>query len=410
MLDGDADAVAQLLDLARDVFATPVAVLVRVSPAQAVVVDEVSSALEEAATQELITGTDLARAPGVEVVRPDGEPHGRLLGLPAHTGPTSRQQEALHVVAALVAGVLHHRELRRAEQDLRLASLDALVAGAGRATVLQPIVDLATRAVVGAEALSRFTTADGRPQRPEQVFTDARSAGVGAAMERAAIVSGLALLPTLPPDAYLSLNASAESLLDPWLGHLLLASEPHRLVVEVTEHDPVDDYEALAARTEDLRRQGVRLAVDDAGAGFSSLQHVLHLAPDIVKLDIAFVRGIDSDPARRAVARALVGFASELGSTVVAEGIERAAELTVLRELGVSCGQGFLLGRPARTPTWTRPARPAPGAGTPAADTAEDTLEIRLPGPGRPRDPSSERGRDTSAERGRAPSDGRGPC
>jgi len=395
VLDGDADAVAQLLDLARDVFDTPVAVLVRVSGTQPPVVDEVSSTLAESTTQQLIAGTDLARVPGVEVVRPDGEPHGRLLGLPAAAGPSSRQLEALHVVAALVAGVLHHRELRRSELDLRLASLDALVAGTGRATVLQPIVDLATREVVGAEALSRFTTADGRPQRPEQVFTDARSAGVGAAMERAAIVSGLQLLPTLPPDTYLSLNASAESLLDPGLGHLLLASDPRRLVVEVTEHDPVDDYAALAARTEDLRREGVRLAVDDAGAGFSSLQHVLHLAPDIVKLDIAFVRGIDADPARRAVARALVGFASELGSTVVAEGIERTAELAVLQELGVACGQGFLLGRPARTPTWTTPETGAPGG-------AEDTLEIRLPGLG------AHDG--ASPGRGRAPSERRGPC
>ena len=366
MLDGDADAVVQLLALARDIFGTPVAVLVRTSAqGTAAAVDDVSSTLSGPATDELLAGTDLVRAPGVEVVRPDGEPHGRLLGLPPGPGPSFRQLEALNVVAALVAGVLHHRELRRAEHDLRLASLDALVAGTGRVTVLQPIVDLGSGTVVGAEALSRFTTEDGRPQRPEQVFTDARSAGIGPAMEQAAVVSALRLLPTLPPGTYLSVNASADALLGPWLSRLLLASQPERLVVEVTEHDPVDDYAALAACTEDLRRAGVRLAVDDAGAGFASLQHVLHLAPDIVKLDIAFVRGIDADPARRAVTRALVGFASELGSTVVAEGIEHPSELTVLRELGVACGQGFLLGRPTASPRWDT--------------SAADTLEIALP-------------------------------
>ncbi|NIZ90437.1 EAL domain-containing protein [Kineococcus rubinsiae] len=379
MLDGDADAVAQLLDLARDVFGTPVAVLVRTgSPDGRAVVDEVSSTLPPEATGDLLASADLDRVPGAEVVRPDGEPHGRLLGLPAGDGPSARQLEALNVVAALVAGVLHHRELRRAEHELRLASLDALVAGAGRLTVLQPIVDLASGAVVGAEALSRFTTEDGQPQRPEQVFTDARSAGVGPAMERAAVVSALRLLPAVPAGVYLSLNASSQLLLDPWFSSLLLASDPGRLVVEVTEHDPVEDYAALATGTEALRRQGVRLAVDDAGAGFASLQHVLHLAPDIVKLDIAFVRGIDADPARRAVTRALVGFASELGSTVVAEGIERPDELSVLRDLGVACGQGYLLGRPAASPCWG--AAPA------------DTQEI----PSLPRD--------------RAPSGGRGPC
>jgi EAL domain-containing protein (putative c-di-GMP-specific phosphodiesterase class I) len=109
----------------------------------------------------------------------------------------------------------------------------------------------------------------------------------------------------------------------------------------------------------------VRIAVDDAGAGFASLQHVLHLSPEIVKLDIAFVRGIDADPARRAVARALVGFAVELGSTMVAEGVERSSELAVLRDLGVGCGQGYLLGRPTATPRW--------GAGP------DDTTAILLP-------------------------------
>ncbi|NAZ83429.1 EAL domain-containing protein [Kineococcus sp. R8] len=391
MPDGDADAVAQLLDLARDVLGTPVALLVQLAasggPAS---VDGVSSTLPPDVTDALVRAADLAGGAGVDVVRPDGEPSGRLVGLPGGEALTPRQLEALHVVAALVAGVLHHRELRRTERGLRLASLDALVAGRGRTTVLQPIVDLGRGVVVGAEALSRFTTPDGRAQQPEQVFTDARSAGVGPAMERAAVVSGLQLLPTLPPDTYLSLNASAEALLDPVLGELLLASQPERLVVEVTEHDPVDDYDALAATTEVLRRGGVRVAVDDAGAGFASLQHVLHLAPDIVKLDIAFVRGIDTDPARRAVARALVGFASELGSTVVAEGIEHASELTVLRDLGVACGQGFLLGAPARTPTW--------------ATSTADTLELPvLPNTG---GGTSGGG---APDGSRAPSDGRGP-
>lgn len=354
MQDADADAVAQLLDLARDIFGTPVAALA--GRAGNGPLDQVSSVLDPHATVRLLADSDLDRALSVDVVRPDGAPDGRLLGVSdGDSEPlTSRQYEALHVVAALVAGVLHHRERRRVEKDSRMASLDQVLTGAGRQTVLQPIVDLRTGVVVGAEALSRFTTEDGYPQRPEQVFVDARTSGVGVQLEQAAIASALPLLPTLPAGAYLSVNASAEALLDPRTHDLLLSSVPGRLVVEITEHDPVEDYDALTGSTADLRRAGVRVAVDDAGAGFASLQHVLHLAPDIVKLDIAFVRGIDTDPARRAVARALVGFASEMGSTMVAEGVERESELSVLRDLGVDCGQGYLLGRPSAAPRWAR--------------------------------------------------------
>ncbi|WP_369070057.1 EAL domain-containing protein [Kineococcus terrestris] len=381
MLEDDADAVAQLLDLARDIFGTPVAALTREGLRRAGGegadgVQQTSSVLDPRATVRLLADTDLDRSVlAVPVVRPDGEPDGRLVGVPDGEPEelSSRQLEALHVVSALLAGVLHHRERRQAERSSRLASLDALVAGTGRSTVLQPIVDLRDGALVGAEALSRFTTADGVPQRPEQVFADARSSGAGVRLERAAIASALPLLGELPAGAYLGVNASAEALLDPGTQRLLLSGDPHRLVVEVTEHDPVTDYASLAASTADLRAAGVRLAVDDAGAGFASLQHVLHLAPDIVKLDGAFVRGIDADPARRAVARALVGFASELGSTTVAEGVERTGELEVLRDLGVHCGQGYLLGRPG--------AALAPGPVPPAGrvTSPDDTTVVELP-------------------------------
>ncbi|NYD22350.1 EAL domain-containing protein [Kineococcus aurantiacus] len=356
----------QLLDLARDVFGTPVVALTRPTDTTDHHVELTSSALDPRATVRLLEATDFATAPAVDVPRPEGETDGRLVGVgeaPERLG--SRQFEALHVVAALIAGVLHHRDRRRADRDDRLASLDALVAGSGRTTVVQPVVDLRTGRVVGAEALSRFTSPAGLARRPEQVFSDARSAGVGVELEQAAIASALPLLGRLPPGAYLSVNASPEALADPRSLDLLLSGRPDRLVVEVTEHAPVADYGALREATAHLRRHGARIAVDDAGAGFASLQHVLQLTPDIVKLDIAFVHGIDTDPARRAVARALVGFASELGSTVVAEGVEREGELTVLTELGVDCGQGYLLGRPTATPPW--------GAGP------DDTTAIVLP-------------------------------
>jgi EAL domain-containing protein (putative c-di-GMP-specific phosphodiesterase class I) len=94
----------------------------------------------------------------------------------------------------------------------------------------------------------------------------------------------------------------------------------------------------------------VRLAVDDAGAGFSSLHHILLLSPDIIKLDITLVRDINRDPVKRALAWSLVTFAREIGSTIIAEGIETAAELATLVELGIPWGQGYHLGRPEPLP------------------------------------------------------------
>ncbi|WP_432491681.1 EAL domain-containing protein [Kineococcus gypseus] len=366
----DEDAVAQLLDLARDIFGTPVAALALQREGERTVVEQASSALDACATGRLLDGADLVRGTlGVDVPLPGGGPGGRLLGVPAdgREALQPRQVEALRVVAALVAGVLHHRERRRAERRGRLASLEAMVAGRGRSTVLQPVVDLRTGLVVGAEALSRFSGEDGFARAPEQVFADARSAGAGVRLERAAVRSALQLLPAVPPGAYLSVNASAEALLDEETLDVLLGAPRGRVVVEVTEHERVLDYPALAGRTGALRTAGVRVAVDDAGSGFASLQHVLHLSPDVVKLDIAFVRGIDADPARRAVARALVGFVSEVGATLVAEGVERPAELAVLGDLGVHCAQGYLLGRPAPPPLLL--AAPAAGPGTGSTDT-----------------------------------------
>ena len=121
-------------------------------------------------------------------------------------------------------------------------------------------------------------------------------------------------------------------------------------MLELTEHERIVDYEALRPWLDDLRSDGVRIAVDDAGAGYAGLQQIVGLQPDIVKLDLALTRGIDKDPVRRALARCLVSFAEEIGAVVLAEGIETHSELEVLRALGIPLGQGYYLGRPETAP------------------------------------------------------------
>ncbi len=211
----------------------------------------------------------------------------------------------------------------------------------------QPIVNLQSGGVVGVEALARFALPPVRP--PDEWFLEAASLGLGVDLEVTALGLALEQLCRLPAELYMTLNVSAEAIMSDRLREILAGVPAERVVLELTERIPVDDYPAMMENLEGLRSSGVRLAVDDAGAGIASLRHVLDLRPEIIKLDIGLIRGIDTDPARQALAVALVSFARETHqAAIVAEGIETEGELEVLRQLGCPLGQGFLLGRPER--------------------------------------------------------------
>lgn len=134
---------------------------------------------------------------------------------------------------------------------------------------------------------------------------------------------------------------------------------PGRIVIEITEHSDVENYEQLLRALLPLRQRGFRLAVDDAGAGYSSLRHILNLQPDFIKLDMGLIRNIDVDPARRALASALIGFARETGSVIIAEGVETASEFETLQLIGVEQVQGYFLGRPMPLECALRSIEPA---------------------------------------------------
>jgi EAL domain-containing protein (putative c-di-GMP-specific phosphodiesterase class I) len=177
-------------------------------------------------------------------------------------------------------------------------------------------------------------------------FSDAATVGLRAELELTAVATGMGSLGAIPADAFLSVNASPELLGERTLGEMLAAAPARRLVLEVTEHSEVADYEALVSSLHALRSEGCRIAVDDAGAGYASLRHILRLRPDYIKLDMTLTRDIDTDADRRALASSLLTFAREVSATVIAEGIETAAELETLRELGATLGQGYYLARP----------------------------------------------------------------
>ncbi len=255
----------------------------------------------------------------------------------------SDDSQTLELIAQLI-GELVTKEGPTERRDRAVtASVSNTIVDRTFHTVFQPIVEIDSGAILGVEALTRF---DESPSRPDTWFADAASVGLGVELEIAAISSALKRLIDLPAKQFMMLNASPETIRDPRLVAVLEQYEPARCVVEVTEQAVVDDYSVLARWLESLRNIGVRIAVDDVGAGFASLAHVLELQPTIIKIDRSIVKSIHADPARQALAQAVMGVAERLGATVIGEGIEAAEELDALGALGVQQAQGFLLGRP----------------------------------------------------------------
>jgi PAS domain S-box-containing protein len=258
--------------------------------------------------------------------------------------------------------VLGYRGARRLMTGAMVAER-AVQASAGRVRsvladrtvgiALQPIINIASGRLGGVEALARF--GDGRP--PDVWFEEATEAGLALELDRLTFMTALDLLPDLPSHCSLSINATPELLTDRVLLQRLLAPElpGHRLILEVTEHVRITSYDDIATALAPLRERGVRLAVDDTGAGFASLNHVLQLRPDIIKVDRSLVSHVASDPARRSVITSLVLLALDLGASVTAEGVETPSELETLATMGADDAQGYLLARPTTDPAqWER--------------------------------------------------------
>lgn len=206
---------------------------------------------------------------------------------------------------------------------------------------LQPIVRIDTGVLVAVEALTRF--ADG--VRPDLRFAEASRLGLGPALERTTLAAAIEAVASFPLDVALSVNVSPDVLQRDEGLREVLGRADRPLIVELTEHERIDDYTAVRAAFARLG-PNVRLAVDDAGSGYASLRHILSLKPAFVKLDMEWVRGIDRDPIRRSLVSGLAYFSDETSCELIAEGIETEEERTALLELGVHLGQGYLLGHP----------------------------------------------------------------
>jgi EAL domain-containing protein (putative c-di-GMP-specific phosphodiesterase class I)/DNA-binding NarL/FixJ family response regulator len=211
--------------------------------------------------------------------------------------------------------------------------------------VFQPICALDTLEPAGFEALARFP---GPPHRgPEHWFREAGEVDLSIQLELVAVRRALAHLGELADSVYMSVNLSPATVVSAGFKRVLADVDAERVVVEITEHAPIANYDTFNAGLAGVRALGARLAIDDAGAGFASLRHILRLEPELIKLDITLIAAIESDRSQQALAAGIISFADGIGATVIAEGIEHAEALGALRGLGVPYGQGFHLGRPA---------------------------------------------------------------
>jgi EAL domain-containing protein (putative c-di-GMP-specific phosphodiesterase class I) len=283
---------------------------------------------------------------GVPIRLWDGTLYGTLCCLSRSAEPSLNQRDLrfLRVLAEIVADQLDREQLESEKRRLEWSRIRSVIDRDSLDVEFQPVFDLTDCRIVSLEALARFWV---DPMRsPSAWFAEAAEVGLGAELELVAIRRALERLDEFPADVALAINVSPSTALDPRFSELLL-DVADRVVIEITEHAQVDDYEALMATLAPLRERGAQLAIDDVGAGFANLRHILRLAPDIVKLDLSLTQEIARDPAREALASSLVGFASGVGASIAAEGISSDEELELLRALGVDYGQGFYLARPS---------------------------------------------------------------
>jgi EAL domain-containing protein (putative c-di-GMP-specific phosphodiesterase class I)/CheY-like chemotaxis protein len=279
-----------------------------------------------------------------------GTPAGEILDAirSSARGQGSLSSEVTADVIKTLAGQLKREEFEVQRRQNEVRQVRRLLDGKGLWMLFQPVIDLRAGHLIGFEALARFDPEHVNP--PTEWFERAAALGMLTELEMVTARSSFARLAGISPGVFLSVNVSPATLASPSFLEDISSVPGDRIVLEVTEHARVEDYDALNEALRKLRAYGVRLAIDDAGAGFASLQHIIRLAPEFIKLDIGLTRSIDADPVRRALATALISFAKEIGASMIAEGIETEAEFETLRSLGISSGQGFFLGEPGPLP------------------------------------------------------------
>lgn len=352
------------------------------------VAGEIPSVITDTWADELVRDLPITRQSGVRAFigvtlrRSDGSVYGALCGI-GHVPDHTLDERDVHFLTRL-AELLTPELDDRARREQFHRELTRLMDVRDGEIACQPIVEVRSGRCLGVEALARFPEPLGAPT---QVFTAAYEVGLGLELEQMVVQKAWPLLAELQSDQFVAINFTPSALAQ--FAQQANARSDLRLdnlVVELTEHAVVENYDALRTELEPLRLRGLRVAIDDAGAGYASLRHVVELQPDIIKIDESLIQGIAGDHARRVAVSALLMLALDLGATVVAEGLDRAQDLEALSDIGVPAVQGFLIARPStdrrQLARWLR--------GNAVARAPERDAAVRVP-PSSPIGPSAAR-------------------
>ncbi|MCO4784407.1 MAG: EAL domain-containing protein [Marinomonas atlantica] len=283
---------------------------------------------------------------GVPILLSDGSCYGTLCCFNEQPDETlsERDLSILTLFSSFAARNLE-KDLQRKRMHKQIRKeVSSMIRSNALSSVFQPIYDNQQKKIVGFECLTRFNI---EPYRtPDYWFNRASQAGFGELLELYAIEIALASFDKVPDDCFITLNISPKFVGSPKLKELLKDQPLHRIVLEVTEREPIDDYNQFRNDLKPFRERGLRLAVDDAGAGYASFQHILELSADIIKLDRSLICNVNQDLGRRALSAALIGFANETNCLVLGEGVETQAEMDTLNNLGARYLQGYYLSHP----------------------------------------------------------------
>jgi EAL domain-containing protein (putative c-di-GMP-specific phosphodiesterase class I) len=264
--------------------------------------------------------------------------------------PNARLERLVHLALDEALSASGTREAVDAKE--REERLHHIIINEQITTLVHPVFDLTDMSVIGYEALSRGP-ADTEFERPDKLFRVAYDTNLVLRLERLCRKKALEAAGKMPGQRLLFLNIEPEAVIDPELREIMTTTllsqsdiTPDRIVLEITEHSAITDFVTFRATLEYLRALGFHIAVDDAGAGYGSLQCLAETCPEWLKIDISLVRGVDADEVRAQLVSSLVGFCENTGVRLIAEGIETVEEFNTLRRLGVRYGQGFLFARP----------------------------------------------------------------
>ena len=264
--------------------------------------------------------------------------------------PNVRLERLVHL--ALDRAVSDSGTREAVDASYRAERLRYILAKEQVTTYIHPVLKLDDMSVVGYEALSRGP-ANTEFEHPDKLFRVAYDENLVLSLERLCRKKALEAAASMPEGRLMFINIEPDAVTDPELREIMTTTllscsgiTPERIVLEITERTAITDFVTFRATLEYLRALGFGIAIDDAGAGYGSLQCLAETCPEWLKVDISLVRGIDSDETRTQLVASLVQFAEKMNVRLIAEGIETVEELRALKNLGVRYGQGFLFARP----------------------------------------------------------------